>query len=99
MCILSDDGLDYLKEPCAEGGADAHFFLHIIPANPDDLPASTRERSFENADFRFADRGAPIGGKCVAERNLPDYAIERIRTGQFVGDAGELWSVEFPATR
>ena len=78
---------------------DARFFLHIIPDNPADLSASGRERGFDNADFRFADRGARIDGKCVTERELPDYAIDRIRTGQFVGDAGELWSVEFPATR
>ena len=96
---LSDDGLAYLNEPCAADDMDAHFFLHITPANPADMPAGGRERGFDNVDFRFADRGAHIDGKRVAERDLPDYAIERIRTGQFVGDAGELWSVEFPAAQ
>ena len=78
---------------------DARFFLHIVPANPADLPAGNRKRGFENADFRVAERGARIDGKCVAERELPDYAIERIRTGQFIRGEGELWSAEFPATR
>ena len=96
---LSDDGLAYLKEPCAAGDADARFFLHIFPADLADLPAGIRERGFENRDFRFYERGARIGDKCVAERELPDYLIERIRTGQFVSGEERLWSVEFPAAR
>ena len=69
---LIDDGLAYLKEPCALGDMDARVFLHIIPANPDDLPAGNRKRGFENADFRVAERGARIDGKRVAERELPE---------------------------
>ena len=92
---LIDDGMAYLKEPCLSGDTDARFFLHIIPADPADLPAADRERGFENRDFRFAERGARIDGKCMAERELPDYAIERIRTGQFVSGEGNLWRVEF----
>ncbi len=96
---LRGDVLAYLKEDCEAGDADARFFLHIIPANPADLPAIRRERGFANLDFQFADRGARIGGKCVATHDLPDYAIERIRTGQFVSGEGSLWRVEFAAGR
>ena len=92
---LSGNGLAYLKEPCAAGDTKARFFLHIVPADPTDLPSDRRERGFENLDFRFAERGADIGGKCVAERELPGYAIERIRTGQFVSGEGRVWGVEF----
>ena len=91
--------LAYLKENCEAGDMDARFFLHIIPANPADLPANRRESGFENRDFLFDESGARIGDKCVAERELPDYAIERIRTGQFVSGEGQLWSAEFPAGR
>ena len=91
--------LAYLKEPCAAGDTDARLFLHITPADPADLPADGREYGFANMDFQFADHGADIGGKCVAERELPDYAIERISTGQFVSGEGNLWRVEFPAAR
>ncbi len=91
--------LAYVKENCAAGDADARFFLHIIPADPADLPAIWRERGFENLDFQFADHGARIDGKCVAERELPDYAIERIRTGQFVSGEGQLWGAEFAVGR
>ena len=96
---LNDGGLAYLKEPCAASDTDARFFLHIIPVNSADLHADRRESGFDNRDFRFAERGARIGDMCVAERELPGYAIERIRTGQFVIGGGRLWGAEFPAAR
>ena len=92
---LLGDALAYLKEPCEQGAASARFFLHIVPADPADLPAVWREFGFENLDFWFVDHGAYAGDKCVAERELPDYAIERIRTGQFASGEGQLWSAEF----
>ena len=96
---LRGDVLAYLKENCAAGDTDARFFLHIIPADSSDLPAGWRERGFENRDFGFTDHGAYAGDKCVAERELPGYAIERIRTGQFVSGEGRVWSVEFHVGR
>ena len=96
---LRGNALTYLKEPCSSGDADARFFLHIFPADLADLPTDGRERGFANLDFQFADRGGYAGDKCVATRDLPDYAIERIRTGQFVSGEGQLWSVEFSAAR
>ena len=96
---LRDNTLTYLKAPCAEGDADARFFLHITPAAVADLPAAWREFGFENLDFQFAYHGAYVGGICVAERELPDYAMESIRTGQFVSGEGRVWGVEFPAPR
>ena len=96
---MRDNTLAYLKEPCASGDTDARFLLHIFPADPADLPADARDLGFYNLDFQFADHGADIGGKCVATRELPDYAIERIRTGQFVSGEGRVWIAEFPAAR
>ena len=93
---MGDNTLAYLKEPCASGDADARFLLHIFPADPAVLPADARELGFANLDFQFADHGADIGGKCVATRALPDYTIERIRTGQFVSGEGRVWGAEFP---
>ena len=96
---MRDNGLAYIKDRCVRGDVADTFFLHIIPAYPEDLPADRRERGFVNIDFRFADHGARIGDRCVATLDLPDsnYAIERIRTGQFVSWEGELWRVEFAA--
>ena len=96
---LSSDSLTYLKEHCAPDDADARFFLHIIPADPADLPAVSRESGFANLDFRFGDHGAYAGDMCVAEREMPDYPIEHIRTGQFAIEEGQLWSAEFPVGR
>ena len=96
---LRGNRLAYLKENCAAGDADARFFLHIFPDDPADLPAGWRAYGFENLDFQFADHGARIDDRCVAERELPDYAIERIRTGQFVSGEGRLWGEEFPVGR
>ena len=96
---MRGNSLAYLKEPCAEGDADARFFLHIIPSDLADLPADRRERGFANLDFHFADHGAYAGDKCVATRDLPAYPIERIRTGQFVSGEGAIWRVEFAAER
>ena len=96
---LSGNALTYLKAPCAPGDADAGFFLHIFPADPADLPAASREFGFANLDFRFADRGAHAGDICVTSLDLPDYPLDRIRTGQFVSGEGDLWRVEFPAAR
>ena len=94
---LRGNSLAYLKEPCAEGDTAARFFLHIVPANTADLPAGRRERGFRNLDFQFADHGERVGDKCVATRDLPDYPIDRIRTGQFVSGEGQLWGAEFPS--
>ena len=96
---LSGKGLAYIKEHCAVGEADARFFLHVFPVDPKDLSADGGDAGFANLDFQFADYGGYAGDKCVAERDLPDYAIERIRTGQFVSGEGQLWGVEFAAGR
>ena len=91
--------LAFLKEPCKQGDTDARFFLHIFPADLADLPADRRESGFANLDFRFADYGGRTSDKCVATLELPSYAIERIRTGQFVSGKGQLWSAEFAVGR
>ena len=89
------DRLVYIKESCEAGDVDARFFLHIIPANAADLAAGRAESGFDNMDFWFADEGAAFEGKCVAVAELPGYAIDQIRTGQYVSGEGVVWRVEF----
>ena len=86
--------LIYIKQPCAADDAQAKFFLHITPARASDIPAARREHGFDNHDFNFdGDEVKASGGRCVAMRDLPGYAIERIRTGQHA-DAGALWQAD-----
>ena len=87
--------LVYIKEACEAADVDARFFLHIIPADAADLPAGRAESGFDNLDFWFADEGAAFEGKCVAVAELPGYAIEGVRTGQYVSGEGVVWRVEF----
>ena len=89
----------YRKEPCAEADVTAKFFLHLTPVQHADLPAHRRQHTFDNLDFHFEQRGASLGRKCLAIVPLPDYAIARIRTGQFVPGEGQLWRAEFAPGR
>ena len=87
--------LVYVREDCVAADTAAAFFLHIIPADGADLPPERREYGFDNRDFRFADAGRLIGGRCTAGRQMPDYPIASIRTGQYVEGEGKLWEGEY----
>ena len=101
---LRDNTLVYVKEPCARADTEAVFFLHLYPVDRTDRPASGQQHGFDNRDFWFYDwpggvRGGIFDRKCMAAMVLPEYAISRIRTGQFVpvgGGVKNLWAVEFP---
>ena len=90
---LTDSWLTYIKEDCAESDARGRFFLSIFPANIADLPQSRRDAGLEHdsLNFDFPEYGAIVGGKCVIVRDLPDYPISRIETGQWIPGEGELW--------
>ena len=96
--VLNGD-LVYAKEPCAQADTEARFFLHIIPERVGDLPEARRDAGFDNLDFRFFLNGAWFDGKCAARVPLPPYPIASVRTGQFVGGVGEIWSAEFAVKR
>ena len=88
------DELVYVRDGCSERDAGTAFFLHIVPVDPDDLPAAGRQHGFENRDFRLWERGGRWRERCTAAVPLPDYPIARVRTGQY-DDTGRLWAVEF----
>ena len=94
--LYADGGtLTYVKRQCAEGDTRGRFFLSIFPADPSDLSQYARDagREHEALNFDFARYGAIVDGGCAIIRNLPDYAIKRIETGQWLSGEGELWSV------
>ena len=96
---LSDTAVVYFMEPCAYGDTKEQFFLHFIPEDDSDLPPERQSVGFDNRDFSFTESGAMTGGRCVAIAPLPDYPVDRIRTGQFVPGEGRIWAVEFGGGR
>lgn len=92
---LDGNRLTYIKRDCAQQDIEHAFFLHIYPLRREDLPENRRYVGFDNRDFRFPVHGALFDGKCLASVSLPeDYAIARLRTGQYIGCMGEVWAVE-----
>ena len=93
---LAENLLSYAKQPCAAADIEAYFFLHITPDDLNDLPGDRKQYGFDNLDFDFGNSGVMFDGKCMATIPLPEYAINHIRTGQYIPDEGQLWKVEFP---
>ena len=95
---LFGNSLIYKKEQCNPEDAEPTFFLHLYPVDVNNLPSRLRQVGFFNKDFAFRDQRIPIKGEvCIARRELLDYGIATIRTGQYVRvDSGyeNLWSGE-----
>ena len=89
----------YLKDPCSQADVEPRFFLHVYPVDSNDLPAQSRQRGYDTLDFSFAGQGFRSGGKCLAIRELPRYALSRLETGQFTsgeGGARVIWEGSLP---
>ena len=95
--VYMDNGrLIYVRDSCSVSDTDAKFFLHVVPSSVDDLPLSRVESGFDNLAFVFETHGLMFDGMCVASISLPDYDIERIRTGQWDPEQQRnLWKEEF----
>ena len=95
---LSENSLVYVKEPCASADTEAMFFLALYPADANDLPDYRKQHGFANLDFYFDERGLIFDGRCTATAALPEYAVTRIDTGQYVlveGGFNHLWEAGF----
>ena len=91
---LSENTLFYFREPCFRADTKAWFFLHLIPADVNDLPDHRKQYGFDHLDFNFDARAAMFDGRCLAEVPLPEYTISEIKTGQHVsvdGGYNHLW--------
>ncbi len=92
--------LIYRKQPCGPADVQAKFILHVTPADPNELPADRQRHGFESLGFHFDQRGFQLDDQCIAIAQLPDYAIDRIRVGQWIADGNRtLWEAEFSASR
>ncbi len=95
---LVEDSLIYAKDQCSPEDTEPMFFLHLDSVDMNDLPSHRKQYGFDNLDFAFRDHGVIKGGVCAARRELPNYAITAIRTGQFLinedGSFTNLWEGE-----
>ena len=88
--------LTYARAPCAPADVIARFFLHVVPADADDLPDDRVQYGFDNLDFNLPEQTL-FDGKCLATVRLPKYAVDHVRTGQTEKQDDvriTLWSVE-----
>ena len=85
---LHDGWLSYVKPGCDRADFDPIFFLHVVPADARDLPPDRSTHGFDNLDF-----GGYADASCAVWRKLPGYAVERIRTGQYVGEGDGVHEV------
>ena len=88
-----DGALVYIKAPCGADDTRGRFFLSAFPVNEIDLSDESRARGFahNSLNFDFARYGVTVDGKCVIMRDLPDYPISRVETGQWLTGRGHLW--------
>ena len=92
---LVGNSLIYKKEQCNPEDAEPTFFLHLYPVDVNNLPNRRRQAGFFNKDFAFRDQRIPIKGEvCIARRELLDYGIATIHTGQYISGQGQVWKGE-----
>ena len=92
---LVENSLVYVKEQCTPEDVEPTFFLHLYPVDLNDLPSHRQQYGFDNLDFAFKDHRHPTKeGVCIARRELPDYGIAALRTGQYTGESW-IWEGRF----
>ena len=95
----------YTGERCSDEDVAPLFFVHVVPADEDDLPVPYRQHGVDFLDFRFKARQLPLDFHfdnlplpshvgCAAVIDLPDYDVALVRTGQYVPDGTRLWHGE-----
>ena len=100
MVDLYLDGkrLIYILTSCISTDIKGSFFLHIHPVHRDDISEGRNDLDFNNYDFSLHREGFFFGEGCAVIRNLPEYDIKIIRTGQHIpkGDSlEEVWAESF----
>jgi len=88
---LDDDGLTYLKDPCAPADVRGRFKLSVYPVHLDDLDESRRALANDDLSFAFGDYGAVFDGMCLATVPLPDYPVKGLELGQWISGERSLW--------
>ena len=76
--------------PCEHDQNRYPFFLHFYPVEVSDLSSERRDHGFESRDFYFSTEAGVVGDACVAVREIADYPIDYIDTGQY-DEAERIW--------
>lgn len=94
---LDGDVLRYVQNPCSLEDSKVPFFLHVIPADVEDLPDHRRQYEFDNLDFSFRQHRQDLGidRSCEAAVALPEYALASVRTGQYLPNGSRIWEETF----
>ena len=95
--LAGGDRLIYVKSPCDADDVRGRFLLSVMPSDAADLSDDSRERDLPHnpMNFDFARYGILSDGKYAIIRELPDYPISHIETGQWIpGESGRLWDGE-----
>ena len=78
----------------------AKFILHVIPADPADLPVHRKRFGYDNLGFYFDRRSVRVSDQCITTVDLPDYAIDHVRVGQWIAKENRtVWEAEFSGGR
>ena len=85
----------YRKEPCVPADVQAKIVLHVVPIDPAVLSIARQQHGYDSLGFYFNQRGVRLDDQCIAIAHLPDYAIDRIRVGQWIAKEDRtLWEAE-----
>ena len=90
---IYEDQLIYVKSPCSENDLSHKFLLHVTPVHTENLLEEHKELGinvYDSFSFREEFAAARNEDGCIVIRNLPEYDISRIYTGQVlrVEDSG-----------
>ena len=81
---------------CGDADVSSKFFLHVLPVDKDELSTSrARQLGYANLNFFFKNIQWRSRDRCIAVRELPNYRIAGIRTGQHIPGKGPIWGGEF----
>ncbi len=84
---LQGNRLTYVKNPCNSLDLEYRFFLHITPADAKNLTEVSAQFGFNVLDFNTGEENIAAAiheDVCLVTRELPDYELKHIYTGQVV---------------
>ena len=88
---VNENKLMYNKSRCNEDDVVTPFRVQVTPVDVRDLSGDRKEDGLEYIYFTFSEYGGWIGEGCFLVHDLPDYAVLKISTGQYLLGGGQLW--------